>query len=117
MRFRKASLLTKIVILALLVCATVTLVHLQKQINEVNAENALLSKQENDTKQENEKLKAAVEGIQTYVEEVDSKLEAAGEDANKAEIVASVDSDAMEELAREQGNVDSNEIVFVDNNK
>lgn len=117
MRFRKASLLTKIVILALLVCATVTLVHLQRQIIEVNAENALLSEQENATKQENEKLKAAVEGIQTYVEEVDSKLEAAGEDANKAEIIASVDSDAMEELAREQGNVDSNEIVFVDNNK
>lgn len=116
MRFRKASLLTKIVILALLVCATVTLVHLQKQINEVTAGNVALTDQISAKTQENEKLAADDDDLQSYVKERDSKADAAGEDANEAEIVGSIDSDAMEDLAREQGYVEPGEIVFEDVN-
>lgn len=116
MRFRKASLLVKTVILALLVCATVTLVHLQKQINEVNRDIETKIEKKADIKQENEKLAADDEDLQSYVKERDSKKDAAGEDADMAEIVGSIDNSAMEELARDQNYVDPDEIVYEDVN-
>lgn len=116
MRFRKASLWIKLGILGLLVILSVTMVGLQKQINEIKAKNAVLSEQIITQKQENEKLAAEDEDLQSYVKQRDQELEAAGEDADEMQIIGSIDSDAMEELTREQGYVEPDEIVFEDVN-
>lgn len=116
MRFLKASLLVKLGILALIVFATIQLVHLQSELRSVNAENAALTQQLNTTKQENEKLTAADEDLQSYRKQYDGQVQAAGEDADTASIAGSIDSAAMEELAREQGYVNPDEIVIVDVN-
>lgn len=116
MQFRKSSLMVKLVILALIIAATFTLVRLRSQLQQINAENTAKTSQLNMLTQENEKLAADDDDLQSYRKEYDAKVEAAGDDADKAEIAASIDSDAMEELAREQGYVDPGEIVFEDVN-
>lgn len=116
MRFRKASLWIKLGILGFLVSLSIYMVYVQKQNNEVNANNAVTSEQIITQEQENEKLAAEVEDLQSYVEQRDQELEAAGENADEMQIIGSIDSDAMEELAREQGYVEPDEIVFEDVN-
>ena len=58
MRFKHSSLMTKILILVLVVYATVTLVSLQNQVAEKNAEAELLQSSIDAAKQENEGVEA-----------------------------------------------------------
>ncbi len=72
MRFKRSSLLTKLLILVLVVYATVTLVSLQSQVTEKNAEAAKLESSIAATEQENQRLQQAVDALGTDegVEEV-----------------------------------------------
>ena len=72
MRFKRASLLTKLLILVLVVYATVTLVSLQNQVAEKNAEAEALESSIAATEQENQRLQQAVDALGTDegVEEV-----------------------------------------------
>ena len=65
MRFKRSSLLTKILILALVVYATVTLVSLQAQVTEKNAEAEVLQSQIDTEKQENFRLEQAIDNLDT----------------------------------------------------
>ena len=65
MRFKRASLLTKILILALVVYATVTLVSLQNQVTEKNAEAEILQSQIDSEKQANFRLEQAIDNLDT----------------------------------------------------
>lgn len=72
MRFKRSSLLTKLLILVLVVYATVTLVSLQNQVAEKNAEAEALESSIAATEQENQRLQQAVDALGTDegVEEV-----------------------------------------------
>ena len=65
MRFKRSSLLTKILILALVVYATVTLVSLQAQVTEKNAQAEALQSQIDTEKQENFRLEQAIDNLDT----------------------------------------------------
>ena len=65
MRFKRSSLLTKLLILVLVVYATVTLVSLQSQVTEKNAEAAKLESSIAATEQENQRLQQAIDALGT----------------------------------------------------
>ena len=65
MRFKRSSLLTKILILVLVVYATVTLVSLESQVAEKNAEAAALEHSIDAAKQENLRLEQAIDTLDT----------------------------------------------------
>lgn len=65
MRFKRSSLVTKILILVLVVYATVTLVSLQSQVTEKNAEAEALQSQIDTAKQENLRLEQAIDALDT----------------------------------------------------
>ncbi len=65
MRFKKTPLLTKILILVLVVYATVTLVSLQSQVTEKNAQVQVLEADINAARQENLRLELAIENLDT----------------------------------------------------
>ena len=65
MRFKRSSLLTKILILVLVVYATVTLVSLESQVAEKTAEAAALEHSIDAAKQENLRLEQAIETLDT----------------------------------------------------
>ena len=89
MRFKRASLLTKILILALVVYATVTLVSLQSQVTEKEAEAAALAGAISAAEQENQRLQQAIDALGT--------------------------DESVEAIARQKlGLVRKNEIVFHD---
>lgn len=89
MKFKRSSLLSKIIVILPLVAATITLVSLQAQLNEKQAELALLEEKTLVIEQENQRL-----------EEV---IAAAGTEAG------------VKAIAREKlGMVERNEIVFYD---
>lgn len=89
MRLRKSSLITKLVILALMVYAVAMIMTLQPQINALNAEREKLSAEVADVEQENLELQ---------------------------EDIAAMDTDeAVIEIARERLNlVEDGEMVFID---
>ena len=89
MRLCKSSLITKLVILALMVYAVATIMTLQPQINALNAEREKLSAEVADVEQENLELQ---------------------------EDIAAMDTDeAVIEIARERLNlVEDGEMVFID---
>ena len=89
MRLRKSSLITKLVILALMVYAVATIMTLQPQINALNAEREKLSAEVADVEQENLELQ---------------------------EDIAAMDTDeAVIEIARERLNLmEDGEMVFID---
>ena len=89
MRLRKSSLITKLVILALMVYAVATIMTLQPQINALNAEREKLSAEVADVEQENLELQ---------------------------DDIAAMDTDeAVIEIARERLNlVEDGEMVFID---
>ena len=65
MRFTKSSLVTKILILVLVAYAAVTLVRLQAQLQEKNAEAEVLSGQVTALEQENQRLEQAIDTLDT----------------------------------------------------
>ena len=65
MRLKHSSLMTKILILVLVVYATVTLVSLQNQVAEKNAEAELLQSSIDAAKQENLRLQQAIDTLDT----------------------------------------------------
>ena len=65
MRFKRSSLLTKVLILVLVVYATVTLVSLESQVAEKNAEAAALEHSIDAAKQENLRLEQAIDTLDT----------------------------------------------------
>lgn len=65
MRFRKTKLLTKLLILALLVYGTVTLVSLQKQIDAANAEISDYEQQKVSALSENLQLQSDISALGT----------------------------------------------------
>ena len=65
MRFKRSSLLTKILILVLVVYATVTLVSLQSQVTEMDAQAEALESSIDAAKQENLRLEQAIEALDT----------------------------------------------------
>ena len=89
MKFVKASLLVKLVILILGVYATVTLVRLRSQINEKDAEVKGLTSSIASTQQENDRLQSSIDALDT--------------------------PEGLEQVARDQlGMVSEGEIVFED---
>lgn len=89
MRLRKSSLITKLVILALMVYAVATIMTLQPQINALNAEREKLSAEVADVEQENLELQEDIAGMDT--------------------------DEAVIEIARERLNlVEDGEMVFID---
>jgi len=92
MRLCKSSLITKLIILAVMIFAVVTVVTLQPKINALKAEGAVLSDEIADLEQSNQIAQA--------------KLDALGSD------------EAVIAIARERLNfVFDDEIVFVDRNR
>ncbi len=89
MRLRKSSLITKLLILALMIYAAATIMTLQPQISELNAKKDALSAQVADAQQANLELQ---------------------------EDIAAMDTDeAVIEIARERLNlVEDGEMVFID---
>ncbi len=65
MRFQKASLVTKLLVLILVVYATVTLVRLQDQLTAKEAEEAALSQELEAIGQENQRLEQAIDQLDT----------------------------------------------------
>lgn len=65
MRFKRSSLVTKILILVLVAYAAVTLVTLQNQLQDKNAEAAALSGQVTALEQENQRLEQAIDQLDT----------------------------------------------------
>ncbi len=89
MRFKRSSLLTKLLILVLVAYATVTLVSLQSQVTEKNAEAAALESDIAATEQENQRLQKAIDALGT--------------------------DEGVEEVARRKlGLVSEGEILFID---
>ena len=89
MRFKKASLVTKILILVLVAYATVTLVSLQNQLTAKNEEAAVLAASISAAEQENHRLEQAINALGT--------------------------DEGVEAVARQKlGLVKKNEIVFYD---
>ena len=89
MKFKKSSLMTKIIIILPAIAAVATLVTLQGQLTEAEGRVAELEAQVIETEQENQRL-------QTAIEEADTE-------------------EGIKALAREKlGFVESNEVVFYD---
>ena len=65
MRFKRSSLLTKILILVMVVYATVTLVSLQNQVTAKEAEAEALQTSIDAVKQENLRLEQAIDNLDT----------------------------------------------------
>lgn len=65
MRFKKSSLLTKVLILVMVVYATVTLVSLQNQVTAKNEEAAVLEAGIEAARQDNLRLEQAIEALDT----------------------------------------------------
>ena len=65
MRFKRSSLLTKILILVLVVYATVTLVSLQSQVTAKDQEAEILQSEIDAKKQENLRLEQAIDDLDT----------------------------------------------------
>ena len=65
MRFKKSSLLTKILILVMVIYATVTLVSLQNQVTVREAEAARLQTRIEEARQENLRLEQAIDNLDT----------------------------------------------------
>ncbi len=65
MRFKRSSMLTKLLILVLVVYAAVTLVSLQSQVTEKQAEAKALSQSIEAAKQENLRLEQAIDTLDT----------------------------------------------------
>ena len=65
MRFKRSSLLTKVLILVLVVYATVTLVSLQSQVTEMDAQAEALESSIDAAKQENLRLEQAIAALDT----------------------------------------------------
>lgn len=65
MRFKRSSLLTKVLILVLVVYAAVTLVSLQSQVTAMNAEADVLESRIDTAKQENLRLEQAIDALDT----------------------------------------------------
>lgn len=116
MRFQKTSLIVKLVILAVIVCATVTLISLQSQIQQATAANEETAQQISTLTQSNEKMTAINDDMQTYRSTYDAAIAAAGDEADPVQVAGSIDSDAMDAAAREQGYVEPDEIIFEDVN-
>ncbi len=64
-KFKKTSLITKLVIAILLIYAMITLVHLQQQLSQKQAERAALETQLTEQQQENAALHSSIETINT----------------------------------------------------
>jgi cell division protein FtsB/cell division protein DivIC len=64
-RFKKSSLITKLVIMVLLVYAMVTLVHLQRQLSQKQSERAALETQLAEVQQANAALKGSIDALDT----------------------------------------------------
>lgn len=88
MTFKRAGFLTKIVVLALLIYMAISLLDLRKKIQDVQLLRDDLSRQVTDQRLENKKLEDAI--------------------AN------SDDPEMLEQVARDRGYVEQNEILFVD---
>lgn len=122
MRFRKTSLWVKLMILALVVCATAMLISLQSQIQQAKAENVEKQQQLTALTQSNEKMKSVNDDMATYQAAYQSAYTTAarqaeeGEEVDEAQIIAGIDSEAMADAAREQGYVNPDEIIFEDIN-
>jgi cell division protein FtsB len=97
------------------VCATVTLVSLQGQIQEVQAANAKKEKQISTAEQNNEKLKAQTEDMKDYKAQYDAAA-VSETDTGSSDVLTGVDNDAMDEAARARGYVEPDEIIFEDTN-
>ncbi len=65
MRFKKSSLITKILVLILVVYATVTLVSLQGQVTEKQAEAQALAAEISAARQENLRLEQSIDNLDT----------------------------------------------------
>lgn len=65
MRFKRSSLLTKILILILVVYATVTLVSIQSQVTDKDQEAQILQSEIDAKKQENLRLEQAIDDLDT----------------------------------------------------
>ena len=65
MRFKRSSLLTKVLILVLVVYATVTLVSLQSQVTEMDAQAEALESSIDAAKQEHLRLEQAIDALDT----------------------------------------------------
>lgn len=89
MQFKRSSWLTKILLLVLVAYATVTLVSLQSQVTQKNAEAAQLEEDIAAAKQENLRLEQTINSLET--------------------------DEGVEAVARQKlGWVSENEIVFID---
>ena len=88
MRFKPAGFLTKLVVLALLIYMTTSLLDLREKIQGVQAQRDELAQQVADQKLENDRLAEAIEN--------------------------SEDPEMLEQVARDRGYVEQNEILFVD---
>lgn len=90
MKFKKTSLLVKLVILIVIVYSTFTLVSLQNQLQDKKAEAAQLSEEAQQLQQENLDLQESIDNLST--------------------------EEGIEEVARNKlGLVEDGEIVFYDN--
>ncbi len=122
MRFRKTSLLGKLMLAVLIVCAFAMLISLQSQIQQAKAENAAAQQQLTALTQSNEKMKSVNDDMAAYQAAYQSAYDAAARRADAdsepdpAQITVDIDSDAMEEAARAQGYVNPDEIIFEDIN-
>lgn len=65
MRFKKSSLITKLLVLVLVVYATVTLVSLQSQVTEKQAEAEALAAEISAARQENLRLEQSIHDLDT----------------------------------------------------
>ena len=88
MTFKRAGVLTKIVVLALLIYMAISLLDLRGKIQEVEGQRADLARQVTDQRLENQKLEEAI--------------------ANSS------DPEMLEQVARDRGYVEENETLFVD---
>ena len=88
MTFKRTGFLAKIVVLALLIYLVVSLLDLRGKIQDVQAQRDILARQVTDQRLENQKLADAI--------------------AN------SDDPEMLEQVARDRGYVQENEILFID---
>ena len=88
MRFKPAGFLTKLVVLALLIYMTTSLLDLREKIQGVQAQRDVLAQEVADQKLENQRLEEAIEN--------------------------SEDPEMQEQVARDRGYVEKDETLFID---
>ena len=88
MRFKRAGFLTKIVVLALLIYMSTSLLDLRGQIQAIQEERDTLAQQVSDQQLENQELSEAIEN--------------------------SDDPEVLEEVARDRGYVKQDEVLYID---